>query len=354
MDKPKISISINGIKRSFYEVNEEKLNQLVSIEEDNKEIEIKKSTNEIAASNEEREFEWILPKPNQNKQYDKTDSIKTLDDFRNNKNPLIEPIFVPNKQKKKNYKTSLIKSFLLAIISAIVIGTSFGLMILQLFAGSQQPMKNGIHHIEKVAIPNESDLLEEPLENDEGPAGIVTVSPLNVYLVQGGLFSTEAAITPILNQIKSKGLSGTIVNQDGMYYLFLGIGSTAEAAKIFLTPYEEINNIEGAFVKNLLTSERSGTKSVLQAKQMFEKLVTYTTELHLSTQKSNSWTEIQQMNKAINSPVSQSTEDLFVKSVINAYASVDKYRGSLSNQDFWETQQALLNSYQIYQKWILE
>lgn len=358
LDKPKVSIKINGIKRSFYETTPDKDNQLKNTEDDKKKYGIEHkpvydkpsfAKEEVAAANEEGEFEWVLPKPSQYYREERRKPIMSMGELRQNSNPPNNSIYVSSKQKNNN--PFPFKTFLLAIISALVIGTSFGLMVLHLFTDNQQIPTSGTNQPIEVGTTDETDRKEDPVGNADSVT-IATVSELSVFLVQGGVYSTADAVTPILEQMKGKGLAGIVLNQEGKYYLFLGIGSSDQAAKTIRTSFEA--DIEGAFVKNLITPEQKGNPSILQAKQLFDQLVSYTTSLHLSTPESINWDEVKKTNKALIGTDSDSAGDIFIKSIKNAYGKVEVYKSSLTNQDFWATQQALLNSYQLYQNWIFE
>ncbi|MFZ3588329.1 hypothetical protein ACOI1C_03425 [Bacillus sp. DJP31] len=368
MDKPKVSIKINGIKRSFYETTSDKHEQVnpqdkvfpstsrqtehVYQEKKAAHDEPSLAKDEIAAANEEREFDWVLPQQSQNTKDDWAESIVTMDELRKKRNTMFDPIYVPSKQKIRKNETFPIKTLFLAIISALVIGTSFGMMVLQMFTGTQeQSVTEPKQPAQAVTTPEVNGGGEDTKGQERQPI-LGSVPVLNVFVVQGGVYSSEAAVTPIVEEIKSKGLAGKVVTQDGKYYLFLGIGASDQAAKAIRTPYEA--HVEGAFVKNLSTPELNGDTSILQARQLFDQLVSYTSNLYGSLPESMKWEEVSKTNEIVKSKDSNSTVDSFLKSVKESYTLAEAYKTSSSSQDFWATQQSLLNSYQIYQKWILE
>jgi stage II sporulation protein B len=372
MDRPKVSIKINGRERSFYEATSDKRtkdddpqirpirkHEIPSITEKKNQSSVQdepgRANEEIAAAKEDREFDWILPQ--QDKRFEEIhyDPIVSMDELRKKRKPMLGSFSFPSKMKKrKNHDKYPIKTLLLSIISALVIGTSFGMMVLHLFSGEiGTPAGVATTPTETVNNPSVGGA-EEGAGGNQNPTASINLPALNVFVVQGGVYSSVENATPIVEQIKEEGFAGTIVNQDEKYFIFLGIGVTDLAGKAIKAPYEE--QVQGTFVKALSTAEINavGDPSLLEARQLFDQLVTYSSNLYTSMPESVAWEEIKQSFEQIGSKETGSTEASFIQSVKAAYPIVETYKSSTSDQNFWATQQALLNSYQLYQNWVLE
>ncbi|MGM0867559.1 MAG: hypothetical protein ACQEWF_23185 [Bacillota bacterium] len=363
MDKPHVTIKINGQKRSFYETasDGDPLEEIQSpppevatnsVQDKEKSItnlnNSKLFNEEVAAAKEEREFDWILPQPDHNAV---EENKFTMDELRKNKNPKINYSKVPSKKKNNSYP---IKTMLLSIISALVVGTIFGLGVLYFIDGSNTEQAV-ITKQPGLSLGTKKEGIGEKSSNEDGKLTTTfNVPALNVFVVQGGVYTTEAAATQLEEQMKAKGLAATIVNDVGKFYVFTGIASSDQVGEAIRTSYETL--IENPFVKEIVTEEINvkGTTSLLEARQLFDQLVSYSSVLFHSQSNSAEWDEIKKTLNQIDNKEANSTESSYIQSVIEAYSSVEKYKSSNTSEDFFTSQQSLLNSFQLYQKWILE
>jgi stage II sporulation protein B len=372
MDKPKVSIKINGRERSFYEAtSDNNVKQKVNIpakemppqaEEKSTEsfVDIDEilAKEEVAAGNEEREFDWILPQHDHQDDKVKIDSIVNIDELRKKKNPMFGTISFGSHLKKRKNEVYPLKTLLLSIVSALVVGTCFGMIVLRLFTGetipvavpsnpsNQQTEKQGASEKGTGAESTDQSAIKEPF----------TLPGLNAFVVQGGVFSSEEAAGPIVEEIKDKGFAGTTVAIDEKYYLFMGLGLTKDAGAAIRTPYDEQG--QDTYVKAITTPELNvnGDPAVLKARQLFDQLVAYSTNIYLSLPQEAKWEDIKSASEQIklSDQDAKSTTTAFVTSVKEAYTKVNAYQATSATKDFWASQQALLTSYQVYQKWILE
>jgi hypothetical protein len=373
MDRPKVSIKINGRERSFYEATSDKhikddpqvkpiqapirKQEKTSVNETKHQSLVRdepgRANEEIAAAKEDREFDWVLPQQDKRFEEIKYDPIVSIDELRKKRNPMLASFSFPSKLKKRKNSGYPVKTIFLSIISALVIGTSFGMMVLHLFAGEIGPSA-GISTA-PTAVNNPSVTgAEVGAKGNQNPTASISLPALNVFVVQGGVYSSEEAATPIVDQIKSKGFAGTLVNQEGKYYLFMGIGITDLAGKAIKTPYEEQG--QETYVKAVATARISaeGDPSLVEARHLFDQLVLYSSNLYTSIPESVAWEEIKKSYEQIVSKETSSREAPFIQSVKEAYPIVETYKSTTLDKDFWATQQALLNSYQLYQNWVLE
>ncbi|MBM6619750.1 hypothetical protein [Bacillus suaedaesalsae] len=367
MDKPKVTIKINGKERSFFEATsetekvEKKSVREKPIETDYEEeltivdIDEVLAKEEIAAANqEEDEFDWVLPKQPVRDHTFNRESIVDIDDLRKKKTPTITSFTVGSSfKKKKNKEAYPLKTLLLSIVSALVVGTCFGMVVLRMFTGETIPVAtNQTEQVEK-ATPGKGS------ENDGKGAGEVnkesfTAPSLDVFLVQGGAFSSETQATPIMEELKNKGFASTSMSIDGNHFLFIGIGFTKEIGTAISKPYNEQG--QDTYVKSISTPEKNVTADpeVLKARQLFDQLLSYTTNKYSSTTQAIEWAEITKAAETLKKSDEQSSSASYISAVKDAYEKAASYESSGDTKDFWSTQQTLLTCYQIYQKWILE
>ncbi|WP_246940853.1 hypothetical protein [Bacillus pinisoli] len=354
MDKPRVTIKINGKERSFYEATAEEVKVTKPKEfpkpeqhEDREPPEFvyasELAEDEIAAANEEREFEWILPEHQEKKefQYDKLVPIENK-----RKKPIIGALSIPGK-KKSNHPKYPYKALILSILSALVIGTSFGMVVLHLFTedGAQQAIGT--------VQPGET---KEGEETDGTPANApaasapITIPAIDVFVVQGGVLSSAEAATPVIEDLKGKGFAGTVIQQDGKYLLFLGVGISDLAGKSMSTPYEAIG--QDTYVKSFTFPEvsKEGDPAIQEAGKLLHQLVVFTSNKYTNIPETEAWANIKITYDQLASVESESN---FVKAVKVAFPIVEAYQQSSADADFWKSQQALLTGLQEYQNWIL-
>ncbi|KAA0549241.1 hypothetical protein FZW96_04835 [Bacillus sp. BGMRC 2118] len=366
MDKQKVTIKINGKERSFYEttsenqIEETKIVPDRTVEKDHEtfkmvDIDEVLAKEEIAAANQEDEdeFDWVLPQQPVRDHTLHRESIVNIDDLRKKKTPTITSFKVGSTFKKKNKDSFPLKTLLLSIISALVVGTCFGMVVLRMFTGETIPVAtNQTQQVEKEATG------KEPSNEGKGAADVpkesFTVPALDVFLVQGGAFSNETAATPILEEIKNKGFAGTTVNINDKHFLFLGIGFTKEMSTAMSIPYNEQG--QETYVKTISTPEKnvSDNPEVLKARQLFDQLLAYTTNKYAATPQTVEWSDIGKAMEGLKIADEKTTSASFIAAVKEAYEKTASYESSGDMKDFWGAQQALLTSYQVYQKWISE
>ena len=94
---------------------------------------------------------------------------------------------------------------------------------------------------------------------------------------------------------------------------------------------------------------------MVNAKQLFESLISYSTDLYQGQADNVKWEDIR--NKLslvdIDKPSKQSEKD-FIQSVLNSFILVEAYKLSNRNSDFYSAQQSLLDSFRYFLLWKAE
>lgn len=220
LDKQKtITIKINGKdrnQRTGQSDKEETVKQETQAATGEKEL----GWEQAAASQEpvEDDFDWILPDPinkEELKEYKITE--------------------IPEKPKPKGVElSSLIKNrkpggvlarIVLNIFLAILVGTSFGLMILKTVKEEPSEQVQPAQTAPAAA--------ETPLTPAEKTTGTAELPAISAFVVQGGVFSTEEAAQAAAKDLNDKGIHAQAISSNGQYALYLATADSLEQAKAY-------------------------------------------------------------------------------------------------------------------------
>ncbi|WP_158555868.1 SPOR domain-containing protein [Peribacillus glennii] len=210
-----ITIKINGQEKSFEELESDR--PLLP-------------ENQIAATAEktdEESFDWILPEEDEY-------SVKEINTAAsNNKGKKAAIYMFGGKKKSKAGKDSnVFKMPFIAILCAILIGTCLGFIILKTITASDR------NAVQKQSAPTTAS----PAEKSTAPAEKTekTIpSPMNAYLVQGGVFSTEDSAKQMQKSIKQKGIPAEVFQLDGKFYIFSGTAGSLEDSKALASFFKQ-------------------------------------------------------------------------------------------------------------------
>jgi stage II sporulation protein B len=229
MDKPNqrrtITIKIDGKERpmknrqeSVIERNREQTQSPIS---DQVNLEAA-AAKEPAAEGED--FEWILPTdvegtPNEQKVAKASEQKKEPPQkfpFMNGKGKKINP-------ERKKWLTTIF----LIVIGAIVIGTIFGMTMLNIFL----PDESAVQSVVTPAEQKQENI--PPASNGDND---VQLQPLTAYVVQAGIYSSTETAQVEQEKLRKEGLPVQAIDMskmgmDGKYALFIGMSGTINGAK---------------------------------------------------------------------------------------------------------------------------
>lgn len=257
MDKPNnnrtITIKINGNERKYKEKIQPQEEKIVEneIEETPTEFD---SQLEIAASQEaiEESFDWILP--------EKDDEI---DEYIIAKpQQVMKKSSVPSLKKHlHNQKSTPIKSVFLSILMAIVIGTSFGFVVLKLVISDGTVTEEA----PVTTNPQETPTNNESNTPSNASTESIALTPIDTFIIQGGVFSTVESGKIEQQKVLEKGVPAQVIENNGQAILVLGVADSIANAKaigavlkengidMFAKPY----SLPGKELKGLTTTESS-------------------------------------------------------------------------------------------------
>jgi stage II sporulation protein B len=211
-----ITIKINGQEKAFVE---EKQQPIID--------EIYQSNSEVAVSTEvqEESFDWILPDSNINEK--KTESIFVV------KNSPPRRKWYTNRWTSS--KESLFKPLFISAVFAVLLGTSFGLIVLKTITAKEVPAAS----------------VDQPVDTKSAQSTeLSNVPDLKIFAIQGGVFSTKEAAVLHQELLKTKHISSSVYSLNGKFYVLLGVADSLEKAKQLAGVYKE--NGTDAYWKELV------------------------------------------------------------------------------------------------------
>ncbi|WP_102274406.1 SPOR domain-containing protein [Cytobacillus massiliigabonensis] len=225
-----ITIKINGKNHTFNEIvrheNErmkvENHRDLLIEETDHNNKYDYSSAIEAAASKEaadEENFDWILPD-------ESSDFDMDVQEYKMAKQPKKQNqmgIGAISKNFKKNNRNGMLSSVFLTVFFAILLGTSFGLLLLKLVITENE-------------IAADQPVIAEPIpeKTEDTPAGgteSMTLEPLSTFVVQGGVFSNKEAAEQMKDGVAQLGAPAQLVEMNGQAILYLSVADSIELAK---------------------------------------------------------------------------------------------------------------------------
>jgi len=233
------------------------------------------SVKEAAAGQEaqdEDEFDWILPELEDTEEWIE---YKIPNKKKVSKGKSYQPF---SNGKKTSNKKSMLPSVFLTVFLAVVIGSSFGILLLKMVIS------------DKILEVDKSPAVEEP--NSEQAAGADVTSlelpAITGYIIQGGVFSNVEAATSESATITNLGIPTKIIKMDEKAYFFVGIADNLPNAKsigeklkgIGIETYAKESSFGGGTIQKLNDSEK---KLLEQAPDFYQTLANISATASLSS-----------------------------------------------------------------------
>ncbi|MRG88217.1 hypothetical protein [Salinibacillus xinjiangensis] len=207
-------------------------------------------------------------------------------------------------QKKRSLFSNMpsLKRLVTAGVSAIIVGSILGFVLLNLLSGIDEPQQ-------ALGIEDETNQSATGTDGEDA----VTTSPANEntvavsfdgvdsHVVQVGVYSSEGKAQERQNLFKDSGVYPFIWESEGMFYLFASLGLTNETAKQLETSIEELgfDPEKDAFVKSwaVAASEKDISEAegnwIKEGMSLWKETVplatSYSEELSSQIDKTRSW-----------------------------------------------------------------
>lgn len=302
---------------------------------------------ETAAAKEsiDESFDWIIPESSDN-ELEEFKIVSNQNSVKSSKKKVTS--FSPISKKRNG---SVLRSIIVTIVFAVLIGTSFGVIMLKFFV-----------------MDNNKPAVTQPVVEDKGGAKDTTKTPASstaaslgaqtAFVVQGGAFSSETAAKEGVAQVKSTGTPAQTLAIDGKDYVFLGVADSLEAAKQLGTHYKA-NGVEDVFAKQIEIGEKKvseineSEKSFLEASvSVFQQLSTVTASA-ISTNSISDETikAVSRLGDQINKDSSKLSNEKVKNLNLDLTKAVEKvkaFQQSKETKTLIEAQQHLLNFLTVY------
>jgi stage II sporulation protein B len=129
---------------------------------------------------------------------------------------------------KNRENRNLFKPFMIAVISALMIGSLFGVLMLRMFVTVDGPEVAGNNNPAAVNIDEEEEQNKE--EASEKMLQSVEFASINAYVLQAGIFSERANAETEAADFAAENTPVMVWPRDDQYFLFAGVEKSAEAA----------------------------------------------------------------------------------------------------------------------------
>ncbi|MFB3165761.1 SPOR domain-containing protein [Neobacillus sp. 179-C4.2 HS] len=356
MDKPNrgntIKIKLNGESQTFteepikkeQESSKDSFTKVINIDEDFNDQDVFLET-AAAKESVDESFDWIIPESAGND----IQEYKVVSSQNQKKGGKKKPVSFTTFSMKRN--GGVLKSIIVTAVFAILIGTSFGVLMLKLV----------ISEYSKPAVTEPVDVgkgSDKGSEATGGTSSAIVLGAQNVFIVQGGAFTTKDAATSAASQAKGKGLPAQTLSMSEKEYLFLGVADSIETAKALGAQYKA-NGFEDVFSKQLPIAEKNVSdineteKSFLEAaSDIYQQLSKITSDAIVSGSISS---EASKEVAGFGNQLSQSADNLknekvksLNKELSSAFESIEAFQEKKSKDSLVEAQQHLLNYLSIY------
>lgn len=197
----------------------------------------------------EKNGQQLKYKINSTKNLDATDRehAAALDDDSDDSSPAITGLSKSNKSigKKKQASLLFLKPIVLAITSAVIIGSLLGFLMLRIFVDVEA---------DKAGQASNNLPAQAVNGNSETSLGTTSISlePLKAHVLQAGIFSEAANAEEWAENYASKGISTMIWQRDNQYFLLAGIATTQDQAKVLAEEMKQEQSVD-IFVKEWST-----------------------------------------------------------------------------------------------------
>jgi stage II sporulation protein B len=355
VDKPNrgntIKIKLNGESQTFTEEPIKKEQESskdsftkVIIDEDFNDQDVLLET---AAAKEpiDESFDWIIPESAKND----IQEYKVVSSQNQKKGEKKKPASFTTFSMKRN--GGVLKSIIVTAIFAILIGTSFGVLMLKLvISENSKPAVT-----EPVVVDKGSD---KDSEATGGKSSASVLGAQTAFIVQGGAFSTKDAALDGASQAKGKGAPAQTVEMNGKEFLFLGVADSIESAKQ-LEGHYEANGFDDVLSKQIPIAEKivsdinETEKGFLEAAPaIYQQLSKITSNAIVSGSiSSEAGKEVSgfgdQLNQSADKLKNEKVKSIN-KELSSALEKVEAFQEKKKKESLIEAQQHLLNYLSIY------
>ncbi len=329
-----VKIKINGKDRPLTEKRESTNEYQISSWEEK----LKAEKEMASAKKEEDEFPWLLPDEEPIFEEDpKVVSSTKKKKIYSNQN--VTPFQYSNKtNRKRNVVPFPMKQIVTVVTLAVGLGVGFGYIALNFLSNEDLPA---------TATPIDEVVTEEPTATDtpdqnsqEPPSSATQAATLNLYAVQGGIFSAKEGADTVAADIQQKGFASAVIETDGSFTVLAGLGKEKTQTNAMNEKYKEQQFSDFWGGKQLSLSIET-----TQTPDQWINSITSLTERSASVingevMNPDELTEVEEQLKAIKTGTEKETAS--IEKLLEASTKIKGNQG-------WEAQQILLEVVQLLQ-----
>lgn len=326
-----IKIKINGKDRPVSQAEESTKEISFSTWEEKLEAE-KEVASAKQTVEEEDEFPWLLPDEDDHV-FKEDPKVVIPSKKKLLSNQTVTPYLYPNKNNQKKKSVSFpLKQMMTIVLLAVGLGVGFGYIALNFLSNEDMPEN---------AVPSEVINNQEPVKEnsdqakEEGAtgAGATSTASLELYAVQGGIFSAKDGAETVAAEIKGKGFAATVMEIDGSYTVFAGLGKEKTETDALNELYKQKNFIDfwGGKQLSLSITTSGSADQWASAIQELSSLASATAD-----GKSINQEDVSKIESTVEGiKTKDDTEKALVEKLLQAAESI-------KNNSGWEAQQGLL------------
>ncbi|WP_096269581.1 SPOR domain-containing protein [Paucisalibacillus globulus] len=138
-----------------------------------------------------------------------------------------DPTLKLSKTKNQNTNLNMFKPIIIAIISAITIGSIMGFVMLKIIVNFDNDVNATPAY---QTIPGQGQDDQNKSVEDETTSGgtLITLDPMSAFVLQGGVFSSASNAEAESSKFIDQGYSPVIWEKDSQYYLLVSSGLSKE------------------------------------------------------------------------------------------------------------------------------
>ncbi|WP_245842436.1 stage II sporulation protein B [Parageobacillus galactosidasius] len=260
--------------------------------------------------------------------------------------------FQPQKKKKRKQRSSItgafnarVKSAIFSIAMAIIIGTCFGFIVLNVIpkqkTHSPQTMETAL------PIPIESKTSTNPATKS---ANETAISPFTVSVIQAGVFTDREAAAAYAKKLQSSSIPVVAVGEKPVA-LFIGVANDKQQLQAVNELYKQ--KAQSTYVKSLSFVNNSDQRTpVIKAGEMlYAQMASISAALlGKGDVKTDDWENIEKSYKLFISETVSNDDHIkqYVSHMKKAYYSLTVYKTSKQEAMLQKTQQELLKALKSY------
>ncbi|MCM2675170.1 SPOR domain-containing protein [Alkalicoccobacillus plakortidis] len=303
------------------------------------------------------ETEWVFPEPDhvvETKQAKQPEKVEEREIYYWNERKQTAPISAHSQKKKPRtfLKNGLTIPWMLigSVASAILIGVSLGFVLLTVSTGDKNYVTN-----------------EPAIEAGTTPVATVDeeqkqqATANELFVIQGGAFSTKEAGSEVSNKLKQEGYAATIESGADTDLLYIGAAGSKEQALQLAEMYEKAGH--EVYVKNYSVDEVQIDGEQKQTAEWFQKAGQHLTEVaevsafslaDSSPEKEDLdvlTTHLTQLENQRETDMEQATEEMKASAqTLMAKLAESNQLLAADSDDKWTAQQIILDAMLVYKK----